>query len=126
MSNNFTLILLVFGTLSLIGFYLSYLYGRKTKKFKWSEYIALLSVPVLCSFGLTYFFGEKIIILFIKSMIIGFILEFGLGYSYHKILNKRLWVYDTSILGGYTNWLTLPMWGVAGILFWLISKSVGL
>jgi len=123
---NFSLILTVFGGLSIIGFYCSILYGRKTKVFKWSEYITLLLIPVACSLSLAYFFGKKVIWLFVVSAIIGLVLEYGLGYAYHKTLNKRLWTYTKFSIGGYTSWLTLPMWGVAGVIFWLISKSVGL
>lgn len=124
--NKFSLILIAFGSLSLLGMYFSILYGRKTKAFRWSEYIALVSVPVVCSLGLAYFFGPNVIALFIKSAIIGLILEYCLGSAYHKTLNKRLWTYERFNLGGYTSWLTIPMWGVAGVIFWLISKSVGL
>ena len=124
--SEFSLILIVFGLLSLLGFYFSILYGRKTKLFRWSEYVALMFVPVVCSLGLAYFFGNKVILLFIRSAIIGIVLEYGLGFVYHKTLNKRLWTYERFKIGGYASWLTIPMWGVAGVIFWLISKSVGL
>jgi len=126
MNIQFLIISLSFCFLSFFGFLASYLYGRKTRNFRWIEYFALLSVPVLCSLGLAYFFGSKIILLFISSSITGFIFEYGLGLAYHKTLNKRLWVYNVSSLNGYTSWFTLPMWGVAGVLFWLASKTLGL
>ena len=85
-----------------------------------------MSVPVICSLSLSYFFGSKIVLLFVKSAIIGIVLEYGLGIVYHKTLNRRLWSYDKFSLGGYTSWLTIPMWGVAGVIFWLIGKTVGL
>jgi uncharacterized membrane protein len=87
----------------------------------------LLAVPVILSLGLSLLYGLKILDLFLKSAIIGFLLEYVSGYSYHKTLNRQLWKYDRfAVGGGYTSWLTLPMWGVAGIIFWLLSKSVGL
>jgi len=115
-----------FVVISTIGFYAAYLYGRKTKRFLWREYIALLSVPVITSFGLTYFYGIKIVYLFFTSAIIGFILEYFLGLTYHKTLNKRLWKYEKYNFQGYTSYLTPPMWGIAGIVFWLLAKSIGL
>ena len=126
MKIEFSFILFLFLLLTLLGFYGSFIYGRKTKKFRWSEYIALLIIPILCSFSLIYLFGIKIIWLFIASSIIGFMLEYILGLAYHKTLNRRLREYDVSSLGGYTSWLALPIWGAAGVLFWMVSKTIGL
>ncbi len=111
---------------SIIGIYLAYLFGKKTKKFRWSEYIAILFIPVIGSLSLSYFYGKEVVYLFFISSIIGFILEYMIGLAYHKTLNKRLWTYDRLSVHGYTSLLTFPMWGVAGIVFWLISRSIGL
>ncbi|MEI6420484.1 MAG: hypothetical protein WCO30_02505 [bacterium] len=126
MEIKYQTLLLVFCFLSLFGFYFAYLYGKKTRKFRWSEYFAMLSVPLLSLLGLVYFFGIKIVWLFILSAVAGFIFEYGVGFFYHKTLNKRLWVYNVSKLNGYTSWLTLPMWGIGGVLFYLVSKTIGL
>lgn len=111
---------------SIIGMYLAYLYGRKTKRFRWSEYVALLAAPVLGSLGLSYFYGIKIIYFFVESSIIGFIFEYGIGRAYHMTLNKRLWTYGKYSVEGYTSLLTFPLWGVGGIVFWLLAKTLGL
>ena len=110
----------------IVGIYLSYLYGRKTKKFSITEYFLLLSSPILCCLSLTYFYGIKILYLFFASSIVGFILEYSIGLAYYKTLNKRLWTYDKYNVGGFTSLLTFPMWGVAGVVFWLLSHSLGL
>jgi len=39
--------------LSAIGFIGAYLYGRASPSFRWRDYVALLSVPVLLVFGTT-------------------------------------------------------------------------
>lgn len=117
---------LVLLSVCIAGFYLAYLYGRKTKTFRWSEYFLLISAPVLSSLSLAYFYGIKIIYLFVISSIVGFILEYLLGLAYHKTLNRKLWTYGKYNLRGYTSYLTFPMWGVAGIIFWLLSKKIGL
>jgi uncharacterized membrane protein len=116
----------IFGTVSLLGMYAASRYGRKTKKFKWSEYWLLLAAPLLCCASLLYWFGIKILYLFLVSMIIGIFLEYILGYGYHMTLNKRLWTYSRYSLNGYTSWLVLPMWGIAGVAFWLIIRMIGL
>ncbi|MCK4918407.1 MAG: hypothetical protein KAS02_01320 [Candidatus Pacebacteria bacterium] len=109
-----------------LGFYLAYLYGRKTKQFKWSEYISLVTPPTLIVFIYLYLEGINILKLYIISAIIGSILEYVLGLAYHKTLNKQLWTYNRLSLHGYTSLLSLPFWGAGGILFWRLSVLVGL
>ena len=111
---------------SLIGMFLAYLYGRKVEKFRWSEYVLLLIAPVGGCFALTFLYGIRIVYMFVLSAVVGFIFEYSVGLIYHKTLNRRLWNYSRYSVGGYTSWLTLPMWGVAGIVFWLLSASLGL
>lgn len=111
---------------SIIGIYGAYLFGKKTRKFRWSEYIALLFVPVVAALSLSYFYGTKLIYFFVASSLIGFLLEYSIGLAYHKTLNKRLWTYDRLGVHGYTSLLTFPMWGIAGVVFWLIAGSFGL
>ena len=111
---------------SVLGIYLAYLYGRKTKRFLWREYFALLSAPILGSLGLAFFYGTKIIYFFLVCGLVGFILEYNIGKAYHKTLNRRLWTYGKYSVGGYTSPLTFPMWGICGIVFWMLSRSMGL
>ncbi len=126
MENKIVILGLTFIILTFTGFYLAYLYGRKTKQFKWSEYILLVIWPVIFVFGFAYFIDIKIINMFIISSFIGFVLEYILGFSYYKTLNKKLWEYNRLSVGGYTSLLSIPFWGVAGVFFWFLSKIVGL
>ncbi len=117
------------GILALIciaGFYVAYFYGRKTKKFRWREYIALLAAPLLCVAYLIYSYDIKVLYLFVASMVVGLLLEYGMGLFYHKTLNRRLWTYGRYSIQGYTSWLAAPMWGVGGVIFWILSNKVGL
>jgi hypothetical protein len=125
LTNNYFFFLMIFLGATLLGFYLAYLYGRKTIIFKWSEYMAIIITPLLCTLFLVYLYGLVIITLFFLSSILGFALEYFIGLTYHKTLNRRLWIYQRYSVGGYTSYLTLPIWGCAGILFWLLSKSLG-
>lgn len=106
--------------------YCAYLYGRKTKAFKWREYFALIAAPVTGSLGLAHFYGQKVIYFFLVACVAGFILEYTIGIAYHKTLNRRLWTYGKYNVGGYTSLLTFPLWGVAGIVFWLLARLIGL
>ncbi len=118
---------LVLLLVSLVGMYFASLYGRRIKRFRWVEYVLLLATPIVASLSLSYSYGVKIFYLFIASAIVGFILEYALGRIYHITLNRRLWFYQKyNVAGGYTSYLTIPIWGVAGIIFWLLSQSVGL
>src|SRR3989344_5915283 len=116
----------IFVAITLISFYIAYLYGRKTKRFRWREYIAIVIWPIVAVAGFAYFIDTKVLSLFVTSAVFGFVLEYILGLTYHKALNKRLWSYDRLSVGGYTSLLTLPIWGIAGVVFWFLSKMVGL
>lgn len=100
-----------------MGFYLAYLYGRKTKRFRWSEYIATLFIPTLFIFIQAHYIGVQILYLFFVSCVAGFLLEYIVGLTYHKTLNQRLWTYKRLSVGGYTSLLSIPIWGVAGVVF---------
>lgn len=124
--NNFIILGFIFILITLTGFYLAYLYGRKTKQFRWSEYIAIIVLPIISIFAFAYFIDIKIISLFVISSFFGFVLEYIAGLTYHKTLNKRLWVYDRFSIQGYTSLLSIPLWGIGGVILWFVSKMVGL
>lgn len=108
-----------------IGARLAYLYGKNTKIFLWKEYWALMASPMLGVIGLTFFFGIKPIEMFVLGMILLPILEWSTGKAYHAVLGSRLWVYERYPLPGrYTSWLTLPIWGAAMVLLWLMAKHL--
>jgi len=116
----------IFVVITFVGFYLAYLYGRKTKSFRWSEYIAIIIWPLLTVLGLAYFVSSKILSLFLISALAGFALEYIIGLTYYKTLNRRLWTYGRLSVGGHSSLLSIPLWGVAGVMFWFIAKMVGL
>ncbi len=110
----------------LLGFYVSYLYGRTKGTFRWVEYGVFCIVPVSSSLALSFIYGVKIIYLFLLSAGIGMFLEYTAGMAYHKTFKERLWTYSLFSLGGYTSWLTLPMWGSMSVALWVLGKAVGL
>jgi uncharacterized membrane protein len=110
----------------LIGFFIAYLYGRKTKKFYWSEYIAIVVWPLFVVVMLSRAIDQKIMYLFVASMLIGTIFEYFFGFVYEKVLNKKLWKYSRLSIHGYTSILSIPLWGIAGVVFWSLGKIIGL
>jgi hypothetical protein len=117
---------LFFFILTLIGFYLAYLYGHRTKRFRWSEYCLIIIWPALFVVILAIRIDIEVLKLFIISCIAGFGLEYSLGFIYHQVLNRRLWVYKKFSVNGYTSWLVLPVWGIVGVIFWYLGKGMGL
>jgi len=117
---------IIFVIVSLAGFYSAYLYGRKTKKFRWSEYIAIIIGPIICILIMAYLIDIKILLLFIISCGSGLFLEYLLGLTYHKTLNKKLWEYKRFSIHEYSSFLSIPVWGIAGVIFWLLGKIIGL
>ena len=119
------LLLILIG--SFVGFCFAYWYGRRTRKFYWSEYLALVGVPVAGCLALALLYGKGVVYLFFLSAGVGLLLEYSAGLAYHLVLHERLWTYGKFALKGrYTSVLVLPMWGVGGVISWLIAKSVGL
>lgn len=121
-------IILGFGfiMLTLVGFYLAYLYGRKTKYFRWREYLALIVWPILFVVAFAYFVDIKILSMFLVSSFVGFVFEYIVGLAYYKTLNRRLWNYTRLTFGGHSSLLSIPLWGVTGVFFWFLSKMIGL
>ncbi len=126
MNNDLILIGRLFFLVTIVGYYLAYIYGRKTKEFRYSEYVAIIFFPSLFVLYLGVYISVNIFYLYLASSIVGFLLEYILGFVYHKTLNRRLWYYRRLNVGGYTSLLVIPIWGIAGVIFWFLSKMVGL
>jgi uncharacterized membrane protein len=116
----------IFWIVFCLGLLSAYWYGRYTKKFRWSEYVALFIAPFLLLLIYAWYIDTKILEMFLVSAITGFILEYILGWVYHKVMNRRLWYYSKFSLNGYTSLLSIPLWGIAGVLFWFLSVLVWL
>lgn len=116
----------LFIAVTFVGFYFAYLYGRRTKVFRWREYFAIIIWPIILVFVLAYIIDGRIMILFILSCFAGLILEYITGLTYYKTMNSRLWIYTRLSIGGHTSLLSIPLWGIAGVLYWYIGKMLGL
>ncbi|MDP2930301.1 MAG: hypothetical protein Q8N56_01685 [bacterium] len=122
---NISFLLWLFIGVSVIGFFLAYLYGRKTTDFRWGEYLAIIAAPILFIVFMAIYFDKKILSVFVASAIVGFILEGIVGFVYEKVIGKRLWTYNYLSVRGHTSILSIPIWGIAGVVFWFVSKLVG-
>lgn len=116
-------VLVTLGTISL-----TWMYGKIQTDFSWKKYCLFMSGPI-ASVGIwMYFYDYKVGFLFLSGSIIGLLLEFALGFLYQNVFQRNLWIYDSKAysLLGHTSLLTIPMWGCAAVVFWIIAVTVGL
>lgn len=128
---KYTLLFILIGTGGMIFEVIVYdLYIHFTKKhlkeyhFELARYIFLLLPPLLATLLIIFNFGHTPAIIFIIFALIGPVLEWLLGWTYHNFLGTRLWTYHKLNILGYTSWLTIPFWGFAGITFWLLVTEI--
>ncbi len=102
-------------------FYLN-LKRKKIKSYKFSlkRYLFFLLFPFFALIFVFIKFGFLIIKIFFISAIICTFFEWCVGFSYHLFFGKKLWIYDKYHINQYTSWLSIPLWGLAGVLFYLI------
>lgn len=92
------------------------------EKFSAKRYLYYLSLPFISVIFMSVKEGEKILEIFLAFAILGPIIEYLIGYFYHQIVGSRLWTYHSFAISGYTSWLSLPIWGLAGVLFWFLAQ----
>jgi hypothetical protein len=91
-------------------------------KFRPSRYFLLILSPLIASIVAYDRVGVEILYLFVIVGFLGFILEYGTGKVYSIVVGRRLWRYYRDNLNENTSWLSMPLWGFAGILFFLLSR----
>lgn len=97
------------------GLFVAVWYGRKTKKFYWSEYFGIVALPSTALVWAVYRIGPIVLYVYLIACIAGPVLEYILGKAYHLTIGKRLWTYKASALGGYTSLYVIPYWGLVGV-----------
>lgn len=101
----------------------AFCYGRKTKKWRWSEYFFVAIAPLAGALSVAYFEGLKVLAYFFICGIVGSIGELILGLFCEKVLGRKLWFYTKlPLLGGHTSLLNFPFWAGGGMLFFLLAK----
>lgn len=94
----------------------------KQHHFTFGKYAYLLIFPML---SVTYFafdLGIVLVRIFLAFSILGFISEWLVGFFYHKIVGQRLWTYHKFNVSRYTSLLSIPLWGLAGVVLWLFVR----
>ena len=118
--------LLLYSIAFVVGLLFATWWGRKTRNFKWSEYVVLVIFPTLAILWLIKTDGVKVLFVYFFSVIAGTTIEYLVGWAYHRTEGKRLWYYERYSFKGYTSWLSMPLWGITGIFFFLLVKTFGL
>lgn len=123
---------LTFFALVVAGFILevatSKLYYKLTNKpyrsyhYSFGKYLYFLLFPVVTILYFTAGSNENLLAIFVSFALLGTLAEWIIGFFYHKIVGQRLWTYHRYSIGGYTSFLSLPMWGLAGLIFYLFIQ----
>ena len=95
----------------------------KKHHFFFGKYLYLLLFPSIAFLYITNQFGYPPVTVFAVFAVLGTILEGLVGFSYHTIVGQRLWTYHKYSIFGYTSLLGAPIWGLLGILTWLLAKA---
>lgn len=86
------------------------------------RYIFLLVFPMLAVIIEVVREGLIPLKVFLVFSLVGTFLEWLIGFSYHQVVGQRLWTYHKFSIKGYTSLLSVPLWGMGGVLFWLPAK----
>lgn len=97
---------------------------KKYHHFSIIKYLYLLLFPLIATVIIINFHGISLLKVFVIFAVVGTFLEWLIGLAYHKIVGQRLWTYHRFGLSGYTSLLSIPIWGLGGILFYLLAKAL--
>jgi len=105
-------------------YYLATKSQYKEHHFTFSKYLFLLIIPILTFLILLNNKGLLVLQVFIIFALFGTALEYVLGFSYHKVIGERLWTYHKYSISRYTSFLSIPFWGMGGVLSLLIIRAL--
>lgn len=125
---------LLFFTMFVAGVFLEiviaegyYYFSKKhlrTNHYSIGKYLFLLLFPMIGVLLLIGRQGLGIVSSFLIFAVIGASLETLIGFAYHKVVGQRLWTFHKFPIWQYTSWLSLPIWGFIGLVFWLLAKII--
>ncbi len=96
----------------------------KEHHFLLGRYILSLLFPFVV-LGIIYsYLGFSVLYIFLASALFGTLLEWVVGWWFSQVMGMRLWTYHRYTITKYTSFLSVPLWGVAGVFLWLIVKAV--
>ena len=117
-----------------LGIFLEILYDKihfiftkqhyKVHHFTLSKYIYLIFFPTLGAILIGAIYNKTVMAVFFIFAFLGTFLEFFVGWTYYQIEGQRLWTYNKYDIYKYTSFLSVPLWGFAGVVFWLAAKAL--
>jgi hypothetical protein len=121
----------------LIGGILEYLFAfvldiilhkplRINKRFTLGKKVSFFSLPIWGILFIVFLHSQIYALIFLSSAVLGTILEAGMGRMTSRIYGAKIWVYKHGALGDYTSIYSIPYWGVAGVIFAALGKTLGL
>lgn len=121
-----------FFTLIILGFSLEVLFSKfyykltknpyKKHHYSFAKYIYFLILPILV---ILYFIQDSqlnLIAILLSFSLFGTLAEWLIGFFYHRIVGQRLWTYHRYSITSYTSFLSIPMWGLSGLIFYLFIQ----
>lgn len=133
MINTLSLVkFLTFFVLIITGFSLEALFSKlyykltnnpyKNHHYSFSKYLYFIILPILIIIYFVHGSSLNFIAVFLGFSLFGTLAEWIIGFFYHKIVGQRLWTYHKYAIFNYTSFLSIPMWGLAGLIFYLFIQ----
>lgn len=94
----------------------------KERHFTLGGYAFSLIFPLIVLFIIYGHLGSSIFYIFITSALLGTLLEWIAGWWFHGVMGVRLWTYHRYTIKRYTSFLSIPLWGMAGVFLSLIVR----
>lgn len=98
--------------------------GFKKYHYKFGRYLFFLLFPTLALIFSFMHTSQTVFYVFAVFSIVGTTLEWLAGFAYHMVVGQRLWTYHRFSIGGYTSLFAIPLWGLGGVLFYLLEKFI--
>lgn len=124
----FLFLLLVIGGLILEGLAKGAILSGHKKEIQRTAFFPLADtsifffLPAVSLIVLVAHVGMSLLYVFVVFALAGTAFEWLIGFFYHQIIGQRLWTYHRYTISGYTSFLSVPFWGLAGVFFWLLSQ----
>jgi|GEM_PF-1763833 len=100
----------------------SFFWIFKRHHFSWWRYFIFFGIPFITVLGFIFRYDRSLSAVLIAFAVVGTALEWAVGYTYHNVMGTKLWTYHRYSIGSYTSWLAMPMWVIAGVLFWSLTR----
>lgn len=99
---------------------------RLIKKHHFSiwRYLLFFGIPFVTTVLFAAQYNRSLLTIFFTFAVVGTIMEWLTGYAYYNVVGTRLWTYNRYSLNGHTSLLSLPLWGFAGVFFWVVTSRL--